>query len=77
MFSYTDIKQSPWFVVNADIKKHARSNCMSHLLSMIDYQEIDYDKITLPPTQENDNYVRPPMNEQTFVPDIAATMVGD
>ncbi|MDA3845955.1 MAG: polyphosphate kinase 2 [Vallitaleaceae bacterium] len=77
MFSYTDIKQSPWFVVNADIKKHARINCMSHLLSMIDYQEIDYDKITLPPTQENDNYVRPPMNEQTFVPDIAATMVGD
>jgi len=75
MFSYTDIKQSPWYVVNADIKKHARINCMSHLLSMIPYEEIDYTKITLPPTQENTDYVRPPINEQTFVPDVAATMI--
>jgi len=42
---------------------------------MIPYKEIDYEKITLPPTQENNNYVRPPMNEQTFVPDIAVTLI--
>ena len=39
MFAYTDIKQAPWYVVDADDKKRARINCISHLLSMIPYEQ--------------------------------------
>ena len=68
MFSYTDTKQSPWYVVEADDKKRARLNCISHLLSMIPYKEIHQEPIVLPPL-ERKKYVRPSMSEQTFVPD--------
>jgi len=69
MFNHTDIKQAPWNVVNADEKKRARLNCIHHLLSMIPYKEIEYETIVLPPRQEDESYVRPPMNDQTFVPE--------
>jgi polyphosphate kinase 2 len=69
MFSYTDTKISPWFVVEADDKKRARLNCISHLLNTIPYKEIQPKIMDLPPRQEQKGYVRPPMNEQTFVPD--------
>lgn len=75
MFAYTDIKQSPWYVVDADIKKHARINCISHLLSMIPYEPLKQEAIDLPEPQENWDYVRPPIDEQTFVPDIAKTLI--
>lgn len=75
MFAYTDTKQSPWFVVNADIKKHARLNCISHLLNQIDYKEIKPDKIVLPERQEQYAYVRPPMGDQTFVPNIVKKLL--
>src|SRR5690606_37533104 len=48
MFAHTDTKQSPWWVVESDDKKQARINCMSHLLSQIPYQEIDYPEVILP-----------------------------
>jgi polyphosphate kinase 2 len=70
MFKYTDIKQAPWYVVNADVKRHARLNCISHLLSMIPYQDLTPEPIELPPRQENRGYVRPPITDQTFVPEI-------
>ena len=70
MFAYTDTKQSPWYVVDADNKKRARLNCISHLLSQIPYEDIEYEKLELPEAQENNSYIRPPLNEQTFVPDI-------
>jgi len=69
MFSHTDIKQSPWWVVNADDKRRARLNCISHLLSLIPYKDVEPDKIELPPRQKEKGYVRPPMNDQTFVPE--------
>ncbi len=69
MFFHTDIKQAPWYVVESDDKKLARLNCISHLLSLIDYQDMDPGVQELPPRkQERRGYVRPPMNEQTFVP---------
>lgn len=68
MFSYTDIKQSPWYVVEADDKRRARLNCISHLLSLIPYEEVPRETIVLPPLAKDKNYVRPPMSEQTFVP---------
>ncbi len=69
MFSFTDMKQSPWYVVDADIKKHARLNCISHLLSMIPYEDLTPKPLKLPPLDDS-AYIRPPVGEQTFVPEI-------
>jgi polyphosphate kinase 2 len=69
MFAYTDIKQAPWYVVNADNKKKARLNCISHLLSMIPYEDLTPAKIKLPPREERKSYVRPPITDQTFIPE--------
>jgi len=68
MFSHTDIKQAPWFVVDANAKRSARLNCIAHLLSQVPYKEIQPPKIELPPRQKDKGYVRPPMSDQTFVP---------
>ena len=69
MFAYTDTKISPWFVVEADDKRRARLNCIHHLLSMIPYERIDHEKIKLPPLNKQ-GYIRPPITEQTFVPEV-------
>ena len=69
MFAHTDTKQSPWFVVNSEIKRHAHLNCIKHLLSMIEYEDLTPAPIELPERKIARGYVRPPMSEQTFVPD--------
>ena len=74
MFSHTDIKQAPWYVVDSDIKKHARLNCISHLLSLIPYEDLTPDPIELEDRPEQRGYVRPPMEDQTFVPEIHKTL---
>lgn len=68
MFDYTDIKQAPWYVVDADDKKRARLNCITHLLSQIPYEDLTPPPIELPPRGSRRGYVRPPKDEQTFVP---------
>ena len=70
MFSYTDTKISPWYVVNADDKKRARINTIHHLLSLIPYEDLTPPPIKLTPRIAEKGYVRPPMQEQTFVPDV-------
>ena len=70
MFAHTDIKQAPWFVVNGDDKKRARLNVISHLLSMVDYEDLSPQPVELPPRQDDRGYVRPPLSDQTFVPEI-------
>jgi polyphosphate kinase 2 len=70
MFAHTDIKQAPWHVVNADNKKCARLNCIRHLLSMIPYEDLTPEPIDLPPRQAEGGYVRPPITDQTFVPEV-------
>lgn len=70
MFAHTDIKQAPWYVVNADDKKRARLNVISHLLSLIEYKDLSSEPMKLPPRQEQTGYVRPPLTEQTFIPEI-------
>ncbi|HXV97466.1 MAG TPA: polyphosphate kinase 2, partial [Anaerolineae bacterium] len=52
MFAHTDIKQAPWYVVNADDKKRARLNCIRHLLSMLPYEDLTPEPIKLPPRQD-------------------------
>jgi len=70
MFKYTDIKQAPWYNVNADIKKHARLNVISHLLSKIPYKELTPEPIKMPDRQDDIGYVRPPIEDLTYVPEI-------
>ncbi len=70
MFSHTDIKQAPWYVVKSDIKKHARINCISHLLQQIPYEDLTPEPIILEERPEQRGYVRPPMEDQTFVEEI-------
>jgi len=67
MFAHTDIKQAPWYVVDADIKKHARLNCIRHFLELIPYEDLTPEPIELPDRQGSSNYIRPPMSDQTFV----------
>jgi polyphosphate kinase len=69
MFSYTDTKESPWYVVNADNKRCARLNCIRHLLSLIPSKKVPRVKIELPRRVQRSGYVRPPMTIQTFVPE--------
>lgn len=70
MFAHTDIKQAPWYVVNADNKMCARLNCIHHLLGLIPYEDLTPEPIVLPPRQVDTGYVRPPITDQTFVPEI-------
>jgi polyphosphate kinase 2 len=70
MFKYTDTKQSPWWVVNSDDKKRSRLNTIRHLISMIPYEDLTPDEMELPPRQpDKTGYIRPPITDQTFVPD--------
>ncbi|MDJ0574633.1 MAG: polyphosphate kinase 2 [Xenococcaceae cyanobacterium MO_234.B1] len=69
MFAHTNIPEAPWFTVEADDKKRARLNCISHILSKIPYEDMTPEPLELPPRKSAPhNYVRPPLNEQFFVP---------
>lgn len=68
MFAYTDTKHCPWWVVPSDDKKKARLNCISHLLSQVEYEELEHPVIELPELNK-EGYVRAPIDDQTFVPD--------
>ncbi len=68
MFEFTDIKQAPWYVVEADNKKRARLNCIRHLLSLIPYEDLTPEHIELPELPKQSGYIRPPKEDQTFVP---------
>src|ERR1700687_5991392 len=67
MFAHTDIKQAPWHVVNADDKKSARLNVIRHLLGTVPYQDLTPPSMKLPPLDRR-KYARPPLDDQTFVP---------
>ncbi|HAQ37413.1 MAG TPA: polyphosphate kinase 2 [Saprospirales bacterium] len=70
MFMYTDIEKAKWYVVNADVKKHARLNCISHLLSLIPYEDFVPPAIKMPKRQVDRNYKRPPITSQNWIPAI-------
>jgi len=72
MFEYTDTRRSPWYVVPSDDKKRARLNCIRHLLSQFDYHDLVPGPIELPARSESSGYVRPPRDEQSYVPDAYA-----
>jgi polyphosphate kinase 2 len=77
MMVHTDTSSSPWYVVESDNKKHARLNMMHHLLSSIDYEEVDRPKVKLPARPVvSGNYQRPPRELSKYVDDYAATLIG-
>ena len=69
MFAICDTKQCPWYVVNAEDKKTARLNVIRHLLSVIPYRDLPPEPLKLPPLEKT-KYVRPPMHEQNFIPEV-------
>jgi len=77
MMVHTDTPFSPWYVVESEIKKHARLNMMAHLLASIPYHRVEQPKVKLPRRPiVSDNYQRPPRELSTYVDDYAATLVG-
>ena len=78
MIARTDTPSSPWFVVESDIKKHARLNMIAHLLSSIPYEEVPSSPVNLPDRlDQSSTYQRPPRELSTYVPDHAASLLGD
>ncbi|HXO78923.1 MAG TPA: polyphosphate kinase 2 [Mycobacterium sp.] len=78
MMARTDMPYSPWYLVESDIKKHARLNMIAHLLSTIEYRDVKRPKVKLPDrTINSGNYQRPPRELSTYVPDHVATLIGD
>lgn len=77
MMVHTDTPMSPWFIVESDIKRNARLNMIAHLLSTIDYDEVDLPTVDLPERPIVGNYRRPARELSTYVPDHAAALIGD
>jgi len=76
MMVHTDIPEAPWWVVESDDKRRARLNMISHLLSTVDYREVQRLPIELPPRPPSTGYVRPPRDDQNYVPDHAGTLLS-
>jgi polyphosphate kinase len=70
MLERTHIPEAPWWIVEADNKKKARLNCISHLLSQVPYQLVHHEPITLPPRVHNPEYHRGPIPEDMYVPEV-------
>jgi len=70
MFAHTNIPEAPWFTVEADDKRRARLNCINHILSKVSYEDMTPEPLELPPRRTASDYVRPPINEQFFVPHV-------
>jgi polyphosphate kinase 2 len=70
MFAHTDTPFSPWYVVEADDKRAARLNLISHLLAEVPYQTHHPKPLKLPPLQRDAGYQRPPQATYRHVPDV-------
>jgi polyphosphate kinase len=74
MFAATDSEHAPWWTIDSDDKRAARINVIHHLLSQVPWQKTKPEKVKLPPRPDAVDYVRPPVDEQRFVPDHAASL---
>ena len=75
MLVHTDIPEAPWSIVESDDKRRARLNMISHLLSTVDYHEVQRPPLSLPPRPPTAGYVRPPRDTQSYVPDHAGSLL--
>jgi hypothetical protein len=76
MFVHTDIPEAPWYVVDSADKRSARINMIAHLLSTLNYHDVQQQSLELPHRPTSQGYVRAPMESQTFVPDHAAAVIS-
>jgi polyphosphate kinase 2 len=70
MLEHTHIPEAPWWVVHADDKRRARLNCIAHLLGQVDYADVAKPTVVLPPRVRNSDYIRHPIPDAMFVPEI-------
>ncbi len=75
MFVHTDIPEVPWYVVDSADKRRARLNMISHLLSTVDYHDVQRPPLELPRRPKPTGYVRAPRESQTFVPDYVGSLL--
>src|SRR6266480_7007489 len=59
MMEHTSTPDAPWHEVDSDVKRHARLNCIAHLLSQVPYEPVVHPKIEMPARQEDPGYRRP------------------
>ena len=76
MFVHTDISEAPWYVVESDVKRNARINCISHLLGQVPYRALEHEAVKLPKRQDDRGYERPPRGIYTYVPDASAEVLA-
>jgi polyphosphate kinase len=69
MFERTNIEEAHWYIVEGDDKKKARLNCISHLLSLVPYTDVEHEDIVLPERVFDPHYERKTLPENLYVPD--------
>ena len=74
MFQYTDTEISPWYEVDSNKKRYARLNVISHLLSMIPYEDVPHQEFILPERQTDEGYVPAKIDPSKMIPDIASVL---
>ena len=70
MLDKTHIPEAPWWIVEANDKKRARLNCISHLLAQVPYAEVPHDPVALPDRIHDPDYARTPIPKQMYVPAV-------
>jgi polyphosphate kinase 2 len=70
MLEKTSTASSPWWIVEANDKKKARINCISHLLTQIPYDQVEHPEIILPERVHNPDYIRGPIPKEMYVPEV-------
>ena len=70
MFERTHIEEAPWYIVPGNDKKRARLNAIHHLLSLVPYEEVPNDPITLPERVFDPNYDRQTLPDELYVPSV-------
>ncbi len=70
MLERTHIPEAPWWIVEAVDKKRARLNCMAHFLTQVPYETVPHVDPALPPREHHPDYIREPMPEEMYVPDV-------
>jgi polyphosphate kinase len=70
MFQRTHIPEAPWYIVPGNDKKRARLNCIHHMLSLVPYEEVPHEPITLPERVFDPNYDRQTLPDELYVPSV-------
>lgn len=75
MFEATDTEHAPWWTIDSDDKRAARLNSISHLISQVAFESVEPDPVKIPKRPTAEDYVRPPVESQRFVPDVASSLI--